>query len=121
MSQADYDRAAKSPLQHHHSAVQNGNIPFKPVPPPKPKNYRPMIPSNGNPTNGNMPNQWDTTVRIELETIHEHFGTFFNIFTFYCVSLGWFSQSKWILLSSDAIALPSTAITTTTATTSDAK
>lgn len=91
MSQADYDRAAKSPLQHHHSAVQNGNIPFKPVPPPKPKNYRPMIPSNGNPTNGNMPNQWDTTVRIKLETTHEHFGTFFNIFTFYCVSLGWFS------------------------------
>ncbi|XP_031626830.1 uncharacterized protein LOC116343080 isoform X3 [Contarinia nasturtii] len=62
MSQADYDRTPKSPLQHHHSSVQNGNMPFKPVPPPKPKNYRPMVPSNGNGTNGNMPsNQWDTT------------------------------------------------------------
>lgn len=64
-SQADYDRTPKSPLQHHHS--QNGNMPFKPVPPPKPKNYRPMVSSNGNPTNGNMPpNQWDTTVREKV-------------------------------------------------------
>ncbi|XP_055316284.1 tight junction protein ZO-1 isoform X4 [Sitodiplosis mosellana] len=62
ISQADYDRTPKSPLQHHHSSAQNGNMPFKPVPPPKPKNYRPMIPSNGNATNGNMPpNQWDAT------------------------------------------------------------
>lgn len=43
-------------------------MPFKPVPPPKPKNYRPMVSSNGNPTNGNMPpNQWDTTVRTSLK------------------------------------------------------
>lgn len=63
MSQADYDRTPKSPLQHHHSSVQNGNIPFKPVPPPKPKNYRPMVPNNGNANNGNMQgNQWEATV-----------------------------------------------------------
>lgn len=69
MSQADYDRTPKSPLQHHHSTVQNntGNMPFKPVPPPKPKNYRPIIPNNGNTSNGNMQsNQWDTTVSIVL-------------------------------------------------------
>lgn len=64
MSQADYDRTPKSPLQHHHSSSQNGNIPFKPVPPPKPKNYRPMVPSNGNASNGNTGNQWEATVCI---------------------------------------------------------
>lgn len=60
MSQADYDRTPKSPLQHHHSIMQNntGNMPFKPVPPPKPKNYRPILPNNGN----MQSNQWDSSV-----------------------------------------------------------
>lgn len=72
MSQADYDRTPKSPLQHHHSSSvapsmqnANGNMPFKPVPPPKPKNYRPMMQGNGSSSNGNMSsNQWDSSVRI---------------------------------------------------------
>lgn len=82
MTQADYDRTPKSPLQHHHSTVQNGNMPFKPVPPPKPKNYRPMIPSNGNATNGNMPSQWDTTVCI---TFQKKFGIFLqHLFSIFC-------------------------------------
>lgn len=78
MSQADYDRTPKSPLQHHHSSVQNGNMPFKPVPPPKPKNYRPMIPSNGNTTNGNMSNQWEATVRIPKKTSIQWLNLKFN-------------------------------------------
>lgn len=78
MSQADYDRTAKSPLQHNHSTAPNssGNMPFKPVPPPKPKNYRPI---NGISSNGNMPsNQWDTTVRncIQLTFIDGTDGLF---------------------------------------------
>ena len=38
-SQADYMRTPKSP--------QIGGVPFKPVPPPKPKNYRPPV-NSGN-------------------------------------------------------------------------
>lgn len=66
MTQVDYDRTPKSPMQHLHSAsTQNGGVPFKPVPPPKPKNYRPMVQTNGNGNNGNMPpSQWESTVRL---------------------------------------------------------
>lgn len=73
MSQADYDRTPKSPMQHHHSAnASNGNVPFKPVPPPKPKNYRPMVQGNGNGTNGNMPPaQWDSTVSLQKQNIND--------------------------------------------------
>lgn len=72
MSQADYDRTPKSPLQHNHSAGPNtaGNMPFKPVPPPKPKNYRPI--SNMT-NNGNMPpNQWDAPVCICPFEFNQH-------------------------------------------------
>lgn len=60
MSQADYGRSPKSPMQHN---PQNGSVPFKPVPPPKPKNYRPPVQGNG--PNGNMMNpnaQWENGV-----------------------------------------------------------
>lgn len=89
MSQADYDRTPKSPLQHHHSSAQNGNMPFKPVPPPKPKNYRPMVPSNGNANNGNMPpNQWDTTVRMVF--------CFDNLLGIDYLNESWFWNESWL-------------------------
>lgn len=96
MSQADYDRTPKSPLQHHHSTMQNnnGNMPFKPVPPPKPKNYRPIITNNGSTSNGNMQsNQWDTTVCIYLLKSSKSFITktyLLEICGFYFAS-GWFT------------------------------
>lgn len=47
-SQADYARTPKSPQ------IGGGGVPFKPVPPPKPKNYRPPI------QGGQMnPNSWE--------------------------------------------------------------
>lgn len=63
-SQPDYGRSPKSPMQQH---PQNGNVPFKPVPPPKPKNYRPPV--QGNASNGNMMNpngQWENGVCIRI-------------------------------------------------------
>lgn len=36
-----------------------GGGPFKPVPPPKPKNYRPPLQNSGN---GNGQNQWENQV-----------------------------------------------------------
>lgn len=69
-SQADYNKIPKQPVQPHGMVVPppniNGNMngnstpngsggPFKPVPPPKPKNYRPPMQNSGN---GNGPNQW---------------------------------------------------------------
>ncbi|KAM7359564.1 zonula occludens-like protein polychaetoid isoform 5-T5 [Cochliomyia hominivorax] len=69
-SQADYNKIPKQPVAPHGMVVPppniNGNMngnstpngsggPFKPVPPPKPKNYRPPMQNAGN---GNGPNQW---------------------------------------------------------------
>lgn len=94
-------------------------MPFKPVPPPKPKNYRPMVSSNGNPTNGNMPpNQWDTTVREKVIYFNQLKKMTF-LFIFFLT--GWFTQSERILLSTCSVSLSSTANTTTNFTaTSDA-
>lgn len=46
-SQADYVKSPKSPQ------MGLGGVPFKPVPPPKPKNYRPPIQGGGQPPNVN--------------------------------------------------------------------
>lgn len=46
-SQADYVKSPKSPQ------MGVGGVPFKPVPPPKPKNYRPPIQGGGQPPNVN--------------------------------------------------------------------
>ncbi|XP_037041312.1 tight junction protein ZO-1 isoform X5 [Bradysia coprophila] len=56
VTQADYTRSPKSP--------SNGppNVPFKPVPPPKPKNYRPPMQS-GQMHSGNWENGEPTTPR----------------------------------------------------------
>ncbi|XP_058984988.1 tight junction protein ZO-1 isoform X7 [Musca domestica] len=71
-SQADYNKIPKNPGMPHMVIPPpnvNGNMngssagpqaaasgPFKPVPPPKPKNYRPPLQNAGN---GNGPNQWE--------------------------------------------------------------
>ncbi|XP_075146706.1 zonula occludens-like protein polychaetoid isoform X3 [Haematobia irritans] len=69
-SQADYNKIPKNPGMPHMVVPPpnvNGNMngstgpngaggPFKPVPPPKPKNYRPPLQNAGN---GNGPNQWE--------------------------------------------------------------
>ncbi|XP_073830454.1 zonula occludens-like protein polychaetoid isoform X7 [Musca autumnalis] len=70
-SQADYNKIPKNPGMPHMVIPPpnvNGNMngsagpqaaaggPFKPVPPPKPKNYRPPLQNSGN---GNGPNQWE--------------------------------------------------------------
>lgn len=61
-TQADY-KGAKSPQI---GPPPTAAIPFKPVPPPKPKNYRPPV-QNGN--NGNDHNQWDNGMVSEIEFI----------------------------------------------------
>ncbi|XP_062555755.1 tight junction protein ZO-1 isoform X3 [Armigeres subalbatus] len=63
-SQADYSKPNKVPPPMLGTPPANGNngMPFKPVPPPKPKNYRPPIGggSNGGPGNGPMgTGQWE--------------------------------------------------------------
>ncbi|XP_021706854.1 tight junction protein ZO-1 isoform X3 [Aedes aegypti] len=63
-SQADYSKPNKGPPPMLGTPPANGSngMPFKPVPPPKPKNYRPPIgsSSNGGPGNGPMGSgQWD--------------------------------------------------------------
>lgn len=62
MTQVDYGRTPKSPLAHHQPPNTNGNAPFKPVPPPKPKNYRPMMQGSGNDGHGQSPGQWENGV-----------------------------------------------------------
>lgn len=73
MSQADYGRTPKSPLQQHHQQnSSNGNVPFKPVPPPKPKNYRPMVQGTSG-SNGNhsmSPGQWESGVSISSSSLY---------------------------------------------------
>ncbi|KAJ6633312.1 Tight junction protein ZO-1 [Pseudolycoriella hygida] len=56
ITQADYTRSPKSP------SIGPPNIPFKPVPPPKPKNYRPPVQSGQMPS-GNWENGEPTTPR----------------------------------------------------------
>lgn len=74
-SQADYNKIPKNAGGMPHMVVPppnvNGNMngsaganvagggPFKPVPPPKPKNYRPPLQNSGN---GNGQNQWENQV-----------------------------------------------------------
>lgn len=57
-SQADYTRSPKSP------SIGPPGVPFKPVPPPKPKNYRPPIQS-GQMHSGN----WENGVSIQNDDI----------------------------------------------------
>lgn len=63
MTQVDYGRTPKSPQTHHQPPSTNGNAPFKPVPPPKPKNYRPTMQGGGTNGHGQSPGQWDNGVR----------------------------------------------------------
>lgn len=70
-SQADYSKPNKGPPPMLGTPPANGSngMPFKPVPPPKPKNYRPPIgsSSNGGPGNGPMGSgQWDNGVSYSV-------------------------------------------------------
>ena len=60
VSQADYGRSPKSPHQSQQPSNGNG-VPFKPVPPPKPKNYRPPVQGAGTQMNSS---QWENGVCI---------------------------------------------------------
>lgn len=85
-SQADYNKIPKQPVQPHGMVVPppniNGNMngnstpngsggPFKPVPPPKPKNYRPPMQNSGN---GNGPNQWQEN-GVSFNYLYKNFAT----------------------------------------------
>jgi hypothetical protein len=100
-SQADYAKTPKSP-QMMGPPQSNGNsgAPFKPVPPPKPKNYRPPIQGG----NGNGPmnsGQWENGVSFCYFGGYEKISD--SVFsTGTCIS----TLPERVLLPASALALP---------------
>ena len=77
------------------------NGPFKPVPPPKPKNYRP--PLQGGSGNGPMNSgQWENGVSLNLNNLKE---CIFNLIVF-ILGTGIAKIPQWVLLPPSAVTLP---------------
>lgn len=91
VTQADYTRSPKSP------SIGPPNAPFKPVPPPKPKNYRPPTQS-GQMHSGN----WENGVSVSEQL----FGRLLNTLPFQAGTNNT-TVAKWIFLSANTISLPS--------------